>query len=117
MRRLYSRRKHTPLCRVSVFRDSDQKPQTPRNPEVALLTNTLPCACYFFWHPNTPLANKNTVHIYIYLLHGNDTERTIEEITEDQSQHSGAQKDCLSAASRPQQLEDLVSVKILSLNP
>lgn len=70
---------------------------------MALLTNTLPCACYFSWHTNTPQAHTNTVHIYIYLLRGSHTEQTIEETIEetieDQSQHSAAQKAGLSAAS------------------
>lgn len=62
------------LCvRPLYLDDAGLKPQTPRNPEVALVTNTLPCAFYFSWHVNTPLGNTNTVHIYIYLLHGNDT--------------------------------------------
>lgn len=74
------------LCSRSGPGDARPKPQTPRNPAVALLTNTLPCACYFSWHVNTPLANTNTGHIYIYLLRGNDTESTTEEAIEDQRQ-------------------------------
>lgn len=46
------------------------KTTNPKNPEVAILTNTLACACYFCWRANTPLTNTNTVHIHIYLLHG-----------------------------------------------
>lgn len=75
---------------MSVFRvchDAELKPQPPRNPEVVVVTNTLACACYFFWLVNTPIAYTNTAHIYIYLLHGNDTEQTTEEAFEDQSQH------------------------------
>lgn len=94
----------------------EPKPQTPRNPEVPLLTNTLPCACYFSWHLNTPQANTNTVHICIYLPHGSHTESTIQETIQDQSQHAAAQRDHLSATSRPRSLEDLVSVDILSLD-
>lgn len=77
-----------PLC----IKGPGPKPADPKNPDVALLTNTQAYACYCCWQANTPLANTNTVHIYIYLRGGSDTEPTIEETIEHQSQQAEAEK-------------------------
>lgn len=89
------------------FRNARLQPQTLRNPEVAVVTNTLPCAGYFSWHVNTLITNTNTVHIRIYLPRGKDSEKTSEETIGDQNQQTVAQRDCLSASSCSQKLKFL----------
>jgi len=66
MRRLSSGRKHITTAGSLSSGTRTKKTQTPRNPEGPLLTNTLPCACYFSWHANTPeLTQIQYTHMHL----------------------------------------------------